>query len=60
MCKEEEIANGYDGESGIIYTKRSISVMTKYIWDEVTKGDRESMITLWGVVDFWPWKERKA
>jgi hypothetical protein len=58
--KEEEIAIGYDGESGIIYTKRSISVMTKYVWDEVTKGDRESMITLWGVVDFWPWKERKA
>jgi hypothetical protein len=55
---DNNIPIGYDGESGVIYTKRSISMMTEYIWKAVTNGDRESMILLWGSVDFWPWKEQ--
>jgi hypothetical protein len=55
---DNKLPIGYDGEPGVIYTKRSKSVMTGYIWKALTKGDHESMISQWGIVDLWSWKER--
>jgi hypothetical protein len=41
---------GYDGESGVSYTKRSLSVITDYVWNEITKQNREYILSFWGVV----------
>jgi hypothetical protein len=47
----EKLPIGYDGESGVIYTKRSLSMMTGYVWNEITKQSREYILSFWGVVN---------
>jgi hypothetical protein len=57
---DNKLPIGHDANqvSCVIYSKRSKSVMTGCIWKVVTKGDHESMISQWGIVDLWSWKER--
>jgi hypothetical protein len=42
---------GYDGESGVVYTQRSLSVISDYVWNEITKQNRDYILSFWGVVD---------
>jgi hypothetical protein len=47
----EKLPIGYDGESlGVSYTKRSLSVITDYVWNEITKKYRAFILSFWGIV----------
>jgi hypothetical protein len=55
---DAKVPIGYDGESGVIYTKKCLSVMTEYIWNAITKKKRKLILTFLGMVDAFNFAEQ--
>jgi NAD-dependent DNA ligase len=41
---------GYDGEEGVIYTMPSLKLMNNYVFNTVTEGNRERILSYWGAI----------